>query len=251
MRFEPISTVGYNGIQKWRQMERARGKDASKASSDTNLLRLGLPQGCIKDITEDMGIVLIDTRDDSAGASRSPRYFDPAGIALVRLLLFGGGAIRFNSKNVGMEEQMDYLVLSGHKDGEDSTVRYLNEEKESRIGYKDVDLGKIPLRRLIANTAPGLETFSYDHSSYRRCDLYITSSERNYLQDKPLLGKSPRTSRIDSIEIAIRQLLNNPLKHEVPMGPQGLGTLIQGTFDLLDKIPLGQAPNFQTQLSHQ
>lgn len=131
MRFERISKVGYHGIHKWLEMQRTRRKDPSKPSPNVDLLRRGLPQGCIREITEEMGVVLADTRDSTGERLRSPRYFDPAGVALARLLLFGGGAIRFNSKNAGTEEQMDYLVLSGHvKERDASSQRYLTEESE-------------------------------------------------------------------------------------------------------------------------
>lgn len=132
MRFEPISKVAYNSIQKWLRMERAKLKDASKPSPNVDLLRRGLPQGCIKNITEDMSIALIDTRDDTFEALRSPRYFDPAGIALVRLLLFGEAQLDLTLKTLGWK--CKWIILSSV----DTTRRLMVAPKDTST--KEVSL---------------------------------------------------------------------------------------------------------------
>jgi hypothetical protein len=245
MRFDPISTIAYKGVREWLRMEKSRKYD--QPSPSVNLLLRGLPQGCIRDITEDFGIVLIDTQYPSGTKDRSARYFDPAGIALVRLLLFGGGSIRVNRTKVGTDDQKDYLVLSGHsKVRDDSSERYLSEESESRIGHEDVDLNKVPVRRIVGNTPPGIETFSRDHRSYRRGDLYMRELDSNeYVKDIGISPKSPRTSRSDAVDIAVGHLLSNPRKSDFPMGHQGLRTIIQTAFVLLDRIPLARSPEIQ------
>ncbi len=238
MRFDPISRIAYEGIRTWLRVEKARNRDPSKPSADIGLLLKGLPQGSIN-VTDDLGVVL--TKVDPP---RGPRFFDAAGIALVRLLLFGGGSIRFNSKDVETEDQNDYFVLSGHvRERNISSSNYLNAEIEERINYKDVDLDKVPVRRIIANTPPRKETFSYNHRSYRRSDLYTVGADKDASpKDGPASRKSPRTSRSDAIEIALRHLTQSPLRREVAMSPEGLRYLLNAAFALLNGIPLAKPP---------
>jgi hypothetical protein len=157
----------------------------------------------------------------------------------LRLLVLGGGSIRFNTKEVGQPKQKDYLILSGHVRPEDrASSRYLGASKETRIGYGDTDNYKVPLLRIIANTAPGHPTEeASDHHSYRRGDIYGSHLVRKQVEnaERP---KKFRYGRAEAIGIALAQYEANRSTLAFDLPSSEYEQLIADAFTILDRLPL-------------
>jgi hypothetical protein len=234
---EPITSKGYEALRRWLSAAKLHDHNPELPEPDHRLLLEGIPQGCIRQISDELGIQL--ARDDGQiERLRNARFFDPPGLAAVRLLLMGGGSLRFNTKGRGKEKQLDYLVLSGHFDKKDrESERYLSARRETRINDADRDLGKVTLLRIIANTPPGQSTKGpSDHHSYRRSEIYVRP--RIGKSRSSVVGKSPRNARVEAIDIGVMHFLYNKESLSFSLSIEEYKNMLKEAFDLLDKIPL-------------
>lgn len=240
MEYEPITKEGFEGISEWIRAEGAHDRDPTNAKPDDRLLLRGIPQGCIRQITDDMGIRL-SSDEGNPTVLRNPQFFDPAGLAAVRLLLLAGGALRFNTKQRSTPNRKDYIVLSGHFDKEQQrSARYLNAIQETRINTEDKDPDKIPMLRIIANTPANQTTFGNKreplrHYSYKRSDIYVSEpSIRRKGAKEPT--KTPRASRQSAVNTALMWFSYNRQKLPFKLDRRDYEELLMEAFRLQDRI---------------
>jgi hypothetical protein len=219
--YPPISKQGYEAICKYLDQALAHARDPNQPEPDTSLLLIGLPQGSILSITPDLGLQVKDTGEE--GQLRTPRNFDPPAIALIRLLLAGGGSTGLNRKDMNTPNRKDY-----------PHVRWSDAHKN----------WKISLLRLIADTLPGNQTpAASDHYSLRRADIPEHSAHRSSI-DFTLDGqptKSPYLGRRDAIGLALRVLSRNCHRLEFDLPTSQLEQRIRQALALLDLLPLRSA----------
>lgn len=216
--YPPISREGYEAVCTYLDQALAHEADPSRRIADTALLRVGLPQGSILNITSQLGIQVRDTSHE--GLLRNPRLVDPETVVLIRLLLLSGGSMGLNRKNMHQPNRKDYPHLRWCVEGVD---------------------WKIPLLRLVADTQRGFQTPSAEnHYSLRRADIPDHQTHRPSYEftREGLPTKSPHFDRSDAIALAVRLLMQNAHRLDFAVTPDELHRRISQTLKLLDRRPL-------------
>jgi hypothetical protein len=219
--YPPISEEGYRALQQWLREAHLYVREMTPSPPDDGLLRVGLPQGSIVTITLEGGLLV---RDTATLGLRSPRWLDPPALALVRLLLAGGGSVGLNRKNMHRPDRKDYLHVRATLDGRDY---------------------KVPVLRIIADTPVGYQTpAANDHCSYRRGDLPQPAVHHASLlmTVQGLPTKYPHLGRHEAVSLACGQLRKSRRHMSFSLSEKELRATIQVAFRLLDMIPLRQTP---------
>lgn len=216
--FPPISKEGYLAVCGYIDQALAHAKDPAAPKPNTDLLLLAQPQGSILEITADFAIRVGDT--SVANGLRSPRYLDPEGLAVLRLLLLPGGSVGLNRKNMDRPNRRDYPHYRAIEDGADR---------------------KIPIARIIADTQPGYQTpFADNHLVLRRAEMparrFHKSSRMLTLDGMPT--KSPHLGRQDAIELAVQLLERNAHRIDFSITGPELRRRLEQALYLLDLRPL-------------
>lgn len=219
--YPPISKEGCDGLKQYVAAALRHAANPNRPAPDPELLRQGLPQGSIRDITPDLGIRLRDTAKKNG--LRSPRLMDPLGLALARALVLPGGSLGLNRKNMGKANRLDYPHYRASINGKNP---------------------KIPLRRIIADTQAGYQTASPDdHRSCRRRDqpahAQHLSSQQLTREGRPT--KSPYMGREQAVRMALHRFDKNRHKLAFDMSRAEYLRLLRNIFKLLDMIPLKEA----------
>ncbi len=216
--YPTISEAAYLAVKQWLKEARQYAQGENSTPPNDALLRVGLPQGSILAITRDWGLQVRDTA--TSGDLRSPRWLDPAAVALIRLLLAGGGSIGLNRKNMHRPNRKDYLHV--------------------RVTLKGRN-NKVPLLRIITDTPAGYQTpAADDHCSYRRADLseHAEHYSSHVMVEQGLPTKHPHLGRREAINLAISQLRKSEHRKSFNLSEEELRAKINDALVLLDMIAL-------------
>ncbi len=230
MKHGPISPDAFEAVREWLRASIEHTEGKKSAPPPSTLLFTDMPQGSLAGLTNDFGVqVRARPSEGYPDNLRSPRYFDPEGIAVIRLLLAGGGSIKLNKRDTGTTKRLDYLVFKASPSVTDSEW----------IASYEVPKSQIPLLRIIADTPPGYQTVAAaDHYSYRRSDIPFFSLD---VEDVRLAGysaRTPRSSRRDAVALAKALVETNRSTIKFRVTDAELDSLFQQAFRLLDLRPL-------------
>lgn len=212
---QPASPAAFGAILQWIAQAMAHHAEPGKHQQpDPRLLtEHGMPQGSIRkaearhDPASGQTMILMTFRKpkeafelaSDASADGSPHLFDPAGAALVRVLLLFGGSIYEDAKTRGKIHELQYG-----------------------------DAGR-SLLRIITGAGPGEVAVENpaNHQDLRRGGLTTRPHQRGRL-----------SARDEAVEIALKAFERNASKAHLPTTGEHYEWLIRTLFDLIDKVPL-------------
>lgn len=225
--YPPMSQEGFAAVKEYITQAIAYRNGTRDQPPDEALLRVGVPQGSILNITPSLGI---QVRDTANGDLRTPREFDPEAVAIIRLILLAGGSMGLNRKETNKPNRADYPHVRGR----------IDTKEFKRNGRKRREL-KVHLLRVIADTKPGRQTpESGNHYSLRRRDIpgpEMHRSSRKLTRD----GKPTKPSylgRAAAIKLATGLLRKNAHRLSFSIMEIELRNLLREAFKLLDLRPL-------------
>lgn len=211
----PASPAAFGAILQWIAQAMAfYAEPGMHGEPDPRLLtEHGMPQGSIRkaearrDPASGQTMILMTFRKpkeafelvSDASADGSPHLFDPAGAALVRVLLLFGGSIYEDAKTRGKFHELQYG-----------------------------DAGRSVLR-IITGAGPGEHAIKNptNHQDLRRGGLMKRPHKGGRL-----------SARDEAVEIALESFKKNASKAHLPVTKEYYEWLIRTLFDLIDKVPL-------------
>jgi hypothetical protein len=229
MESNVISAEGFRAVETWIMQAKAHDADAKQPTPNDGLLLTDIPQGSIRVITEDFGIQIREHGDKSGQTLRSPRLFDPEGLALMRLLLLAGGSLTLNRKNIGNPLRLDYLRFRGEH----------NATCADWIEDLDFPMESVPVLRIIADTPRGRQTkAARNHLSYRRSELPEDQRLAIEFTDAGMPTKYPKSGRRDATLLALALLETNEDRLQFKLTQADYRRLLANAFELLDRHAL-------------